>query len=196
MQDRRRRPLALLLVLALAVAAPLLILAPPAALLRGGPLERLTQQQRRQLQGSPPAPIPAAGAPPAPVPIAPPAPVPALPSPLQVLEATRSGVAPNALLAPPLAAAPDAAPVPVSTAVAVPNGAGGLGKVAVLIIGQLRGYFQSTEKTQQFLIDPLKRDFGQVDIFMCIDKPNGCDFLRVILLILDCRWAIFALILV
>jgi len=51
--------------------------------------------------------------------------------------------------------------------------AAGLGKVAVLIIGQLRGYFQSTEKTQQFLIDPLKRDFGQVDIYMCIDKPNG-----------------------
>ena len=98
--------------------------------------------------------------------------------------------------------------------------------MAVLFIGQLRGYLQETDKKIHFLIDPLKRDFGQVrqgiavlplpsraaaciwfsqppsalvyvyrilitgvahvpdarkwpvvpvqvDIYMCIDKPNG-----------------------
>eukprot|EP01044_Picomonas_judraskeda_P035072 COSAG03_NODE_14835_length_450_cov_1.005698_1_plen_125_part_10 len=92
---------------------------------------------RRQLQGVPPAPIP--------VPIAPP------PAPLPLSGATAPPPPP-----------PPVAPPPPATAVAVANGAGGLGKVAVLLIGQLRGYFQESEKKMHFLIAPLRRDFDQV----------------------------------
>ena len=48
-----------------------------------------------------------------------------------------------------------------------------LGAVAVLIIGQLRGYFASTEMTQHFMIDPLVRDFQTVHVYMCLDAPNA-----------------------
>jgi hypothetical protein len=148
----RRLPLALL--------ALALLTAPPILRMASGPTDE------RRLQGSPPAPIP-------------PPPAPPSPTPLQALEASRPtasanslGPFPDPVPVPPAvpaaaAPAPAAAPPPVasaaaSTAVAVPNGSGGLGKVAVLIIGQLRGYFQSTEKTMHFLTEPLRRDFSQV----------------------------------
>lgn len=88
------------------------------------------------------------GSPPAPIPVV----APPSPSPLPV-----GGRSP---------------PAPVSTPALPPNGSGSMGKVAVLIIGQLRGYFQETEKNMHFLIDPLKRDFGQVRQLVPVSSHN------------------------